>query len=140
MGQVVVTLNGRNYRLQCGDGEEPRVQELGAYVQAKVAELAVEFGSSAQDRLLVAALLILADELFEVRAEGRSKPVASAIDTLPRNGRSPRPRRTEAADESDPLAVRLQDLKAADARSSDARSTEAKSNDYKGGDLKSEVA
>ena len=37
--QVSIQIANRTYELACGDGEEPRVQELAAYVDSKVTEL-----------------------------------------------------------------------------------------------------
>lgn len=73
MGTATVTLNGRTYRLGCGDGEEARLKELSDYVAAKVDGLSAAVGQVGNDRLLVMAALIIADELFETReriAEG----------------------------------------------------------------------
>jgi cell division protein ZapA len=67
MGQVAVSLMGRNYRFVCGDGEEPRIKALSDYLRTKVDQLSQEMGRTADDRLLVMAALILADELFEAR-------------------------------------------------------------------------
>lgn len=71
MGQVSVTLNGRTYRLHCGDGEEQRVRQLGQDLADRMQQLAGEFGSSAHDRLLVMAALMISDELVELRDKVR---------------------------------------------------------------------
>lgn len=70
MGQITVTLNGRSYRLQCRDGEESRVAEVGRYVAERVDSLAAEFGTGSHDRLLAMAALMLADEVFDLLGEG----------------------------------------------------------------------
>ena len=59
MGQVTVTLNGRTYRLRCGDGEEPRLLELADHVRGKVDELTRQFGQIGDERLLVLAALLI---------------------------------------------------------------------------------
>ncbi len=69
MGQVTVTLNGRTYRLRCGDGEEQRLLALAEYVREKVDGLVREFGQIGEDRLLFMACLLLSDELFECREQ-----------------------------------------------------------------------
>ena len=68
MGQVSITLNGRTYRLRCGDGEEVRLLELSAHVRSKVELLASDFGQVGDDRLMIMAALLITDELFEARA------------------------------------------------------------------------
>lgn len=68
MGQVAVTVNGRTYRLKCGDGEEARLLELAGYLTARVEAVAKEFGQVGDDRLLLMAALLITDELFDVRA------------------------------------------------------------------------
>ena len=68
MAQVTITLNGRTYRLQCGDGEEPRLIELADVVRGKLQVLVSEFGQAGDDRLLLMTALLIADELLETRA------------------------------------------------------------------------
>ncbi len=67
MGQVSVTLNGRTYRLRCEDGEEQRLFALAEHVREKVDQLVRDFGQIGDDRLLLMASLLVADELFEAR-------------------------------------------------------------------------
>jgi cell division protein ZapA len=67
MGQVTVTVNGRTYRLRCGDGEEERLIALATHVGERIDELAAEFGQVGDERLLLMAALLMADELWEVR-------------------------------------------------------------------------
>jgi cell division protein ZapA len=69
LGHVAVTLNRRTYRLQCGDGEEPRLVDLGNHIRAKLDALLAEFGQVGDDRLLVLAALQVTDELWDARAE-----------------------------------------------------------------------
>jgi cell division protein ZapA len=67
MGQVAVTINGRTFRFACGDGQEARVSELSAYIQGKLNALGHDLGRIGDERLLVMAALLIADELFEAR-------------------------------------------------------------------------
>lgn len=67
MGQVTVTVNGRTYRLQCGDGEERRLIELATHVGNRIDGLAAEFGQVGDDRLLLMTALLVADELWDAR-------------------------------------------------------------------------
>jgi cell division protein ZapA len=67
MGQVSVTLNGRTYRLACEEGEEERLLELATHVKERVEHLTLEFGQVGDDRLLLMAALLVADELWDTR-------------------------------------------------------------------------
>lgn len=68
MGQVSVTLNGRTYRLACGDGEEARLAEIATYVKSKLDQLAIEFGQAGDDRLLLMTALLVTDELYDLKS------------------------------------------------------------------------
>lgn len=67
MGQVSVTLNSRSYRLACEDGEEERLVELATHVKERVDALTMEFGQVGDERLLLMAALLIADELWDTR-------------------------------------------------------------------------
>ncbi len=67
MGQVAITLNGRTYRLLCGAGEEQRLLALSGHLKSKVDALVAQFGQVGEDRLLLMAALLIADELFDAR-------------------------------------------------------------------------
>jgi len=69
MGQASLTLNGRSYRLSCGDGEEARLMELTDHLRARVDEIVAQFGQIGDDRMLFMAAIMLADDLFETREE-----------------------------------------------------------------------
>ncbi len=68
VGQATITINGRTYRLKCGDGEEARLLALSDIVRQRVDSLAGEFSAAGDDRLLLMAALMLADELLDARA------------------------------------------------------------------------
>lgn len=81
MGQVAVNLNGRSYRFDCGDGEEPRLKELAAHVKSRFEALSREFGNVGEDRLLLMVSLLIADELWDARAsQGNAKADESSSD------------------------------------------------------------
>jgi cell division protein ZapA len=84
MTQVSVTLNGRSYRLRCGDGEESRLVELASHVKAKVDKLLAEHGNVGDDRLILMAALMVADELWDARAavSGAEIALRDADDAL----------------------------------------------------------
>ncbi|MBI1777240.1 MAG: cell division protein ZapA [Proteobacteria bacterium] len=76
MGQITIDINGRPYRVACADGEEPHLEELGRYVNAKVKQLVAQAGQIGDTRLLVMASLVIADELGEAKG-GIDKPAAA---------------------------------------------------------------
>ena len=65
MGQVVVTVNGRAFPLNCADGEEPRIRRLAQYVDGKVGEFLKTHGQIGEARLILLAALVIADELSD---------------------------------------------------------------------------
>jgi cell division protein ZapA len=65
MGQVVVTINGRAFPLNCVDGEEPRIRRLAQYVDGKVGEFIKTHGQVGEARLILLAALVIADELSD---------------------------------------------------------------------------
>ncbi|MEI9901623.1 MAG: cell division protein ZapA [Hyphomicrobium sp.] len=50
MGEVAITVNGRAYRFECRDGEEPRLKELAAYVTSRMDGLLQEHGNIGEER------------------------------------------------------------------------------------------
>ena len=68
MGSATITLNGRTYRLDCGEGEEGRLAELSQVVRDKLQGLVAEFGQVGDDRLLLMSALLIADEMLDARA------------------------------------------------------------------------
>ncbi|MGH6864642.1 MAG: cell division protein ZapA [Methyloceanibacter sp.] len=69
MGQVSVTLNGRNYRLECGEGEETHLVALSEYLSTHVDTMRRKFGQVGDDRLILMASLMVTDELWEARRQ-----------------------------------------------------------------------
>jgi len=69
MGQVTVVLNGRTYRLECGEGEESHLIALAEYLATYVEDMKRKFGQVGDDRLILMASLLVTDELWELRRE-----------------------------------------------------------------------
>ncbi len=95
MGQVLITLNGRTYRMACGDGQEARLERLADHLKSKVDTLAIEFGQVGEERLLLMAGLLVTDELFEAREQIAPAEIAvpvslaSPVDPSPYTQNSP---------------------------------------------------
>src|SRR4029079_11979979 len=95
MPHVAINIACRTYELACGEGEEPRVQELADYVDEKVSELRRQLPvGTAEVKLLVFASLMLADESREAR--GMAKQAETA--------------RASATDNAETLATALEEL------------------------------
>lgn len=69
MPQVSVSVNGRNYRITCGPGEEQHVAELGAQLDGMTRDLSERLGHLSEGLALVMAGLTLADAVTEARRE-----------------------------------------------------------------------
>ncbi len=65
MAQVTISLNGREYTVGCGAGEEARIRELARGVDARMRKFGSQAGQIGEARLLVMMLLTMADELSE---------------------------------------------------------------------------
>ena len=63
MPLVNVMVNGRAYTIACDDGEEEHLKALAADVDVKVQELLGSVGQVGDQRLILMAALLLADEL-----------------------------------------------------------------------------
>lgn len=94
MGEVAVTVNKRTYRIACGDGEEVRLAALADHVRQRVDTLAAAHGRAGDDRLLLMAALLLADELFELRESLGQVDSSPSTGPGPGEARSERPKST----------------------------------------------
>ena len=66
MSQVNVTINGRQFRMACEDGQEDHVSDLARDLDARIGHLRAKFGEIGDTRLTVMAALTVADELAEM--------------------------------------------------------------------------
>jgi cell division protein ZapA len=67
MVQINVTINGRQFRMACENGEEARLTRLAGELDGRIRELRASFGEIGDTRLTVRAALALADELSEIK-------------------------------------------------------------------------
>ena len=65
MSQVNVTINGRQFRMACEDGQEGHLQQLAKDLDDRIVALRGQFGEIGDARLTVMAALMVADELAE---------------------------------------------------------------------------
>lgn len=105
MPTVDIVINGRNYGVGCGEGEELRLKRLAQYVDARVREQSEVAGPLGDARLLVLTSLLIADELDDALSE---------IKRLQAQNRSSSPPAAEddTAETVDRIAERLERLAA----------------------------
>ena len=85
MSVVTVELNGRNYQITCKDGQEEHLERLVKFVDKHLQDVVSTVGQIGQDRLLVMASLLIADELSDCLAEiaeSKSNPNPQIIKQL----------------------------------------------------------
>lgn len=71
MPQVNVTINGRQYRMACDDGQQEQLLALCDDLNRRIAELTGKFGGMGDARLILMAALSLADELADTNERVR---------------------------------------------------------------------
>jgi cell division protein ZapA len=69
MAQMTIMVNGRDYVVGCEDGQERRLADLAASVDAQVRQVAREVGSLGETRLMLMGALVMADDIAELRGE-----------------------------------------------------------------------
>ena len=83
MTQVTVTINGRQFRMACEEGEEPRLARLAEDLDQRISRLRERFGEIGDTRLTVMAALTLADEFAESNEKlKRLEPELAALQDL----------------------------------------------------------
>ncbi len=68
MNHINVTINGRQYRMACEEGQETRLMRLAESLQTRVEDLRGKFGEIGDQRLTVMAALTACDELLDANA------------------------------------------------------------------------
>ena len=72
MNHINVTINGRQYRMACEEGQEARLMRLAESLQTRVEDLRGKFGEIGDQRLTVMAALTACDELLDANARIRN--------------------------------------------------------------------
>jgi cell division protein ZapA len=80
MSHVNVTINGRQYRMACEDGQEDRLRRLADDLERRIGELRGKFGEIGDQRLEVMAALTASDELLD--AHQRIRALEDEINAL----------------------------------------------------------
>lgn len=102
MGMLDIQVNGRRHQVQCGDGEEPRLRRLAAYIDSCAAKLSQQHGQLADAKVLLLTSLLVADELSDAYDE-----VKRLKAQLAEHGKRAE---AEAAQALDRVATRLEQL------------------------------
>jgi cell division protein ZapA len=68
MNHINVTINGRQYRMACEEGQEARLIRLAESLQSRVEDLRGKFVEIGDQRLTVMAALTACDELLDANA------------------------------------------------------------------------
>src|SRR3989442_50961 len=80
MVQVSVTINGRQFRMACEDGEEPHLLLLAEGLDQRNSRLRARFGEIGDTRLTVMAALTLGDGLSETKKNlQRAEPEVASL-------------------------------------------------------------
>ena len=72
MNHVNVTINGRQYRMACEEGQETRLLRLAESLESRIESLRGKFGEIGDARLTVMAALTVCDELQDAGNRIRS--------------------------------------------------------------------
>jgi cell division protein ZapA len=80
MSHVNVTINGRQYRMACEEGQETRLLKLAESMESRVEALRGKFGEIGDARLTVMAALTVCDELLD--AQGRIRNLEEELEAL----------------------------------------------------------
>jgi cell division protein ZapA len=80
MSHVNVTINGRQYRMACEEGQETRLLRLAESLESRIQSLRGKFGEIGDARLTVMAALTVCDELLD--ASNRIRGLEEELDAL----------------------------------------------------------
>jgi len=72
MSHINVTINGRQYRMACEEGQEVRLLRLAENLETRIQSLRGKFGEIGDARLTVMAALTVCDELVDTSQRIRS--------------------------------------------------------------------
>ncbi len=97
MAQVTVSINGKQFRMACEDGQESHLMRLAQDFDRRIGDLRGKFGEIGDTRLTVMAALTIADELFEASQKVRRLEEELSAQQDARTAATERARQTEAA-------------------------------------------
>jgi len=80
VSHINVTINGRQYRMACEEGQEARLLRLAESLESRITSLRGKFGEIGDARLTVMAALMVADELTD--ATTRIQAIEEELEAL----------------------------------------------------------
>jgi cell division protein ZapA len=80
MSHINVTINGRQFRMACEEGQETRLLKLAEDFETRIQNLRGKFGEIGDARLTVMAALTVCDELLD--ASHRIRTLEEELSTL----------------------------------------------------------
>ncbi len=80
MSHINVTINGRQYRMACEEGQQTRLLKLAESLESRIESLRGKFGEIGDARLTVMAALTVCDELLD--ASQRIRGLEEELDAL----------------------------------------------------------
>ena len=80
MSHINVTINGRQYRMACEEGQELRLLKLAESFEQRIQNLRGKFGEIGDARLTVMAALTVCDELLD--ASNRIRSLEQELEEL----------------------------------------------------------
>lgn len=112
MPQVTVKINGRSYTLACDEGEEEHLVGLAAYLDKHVTSLSQGVGQVGDQRLMLMAGLLVADELSEALGEVKAleDQVAALKDARTGAASKTQDAENQVAEVLEAAAKRLEDI------------------------------
>lgn len=79
MGQVSITIRGRQYQIACDDGQEAHVARLGKYLDQQAEQIQKTTKNTFSDTLLLVMVgLLVADELSDATTDAQAAQQAQA--------------------------------------------------------------
>lgn len=84
MPSINVTINGKNYRMACDEGQEEHLEMLASEFDSYVNNLKGSFGEIGDQRLTVMAGVMVTDEMLELKK--RVASLEETVDSLKENG------------------------------------------------------
>ena len=85
MSQVTVTIDGKQFRMACEDGQERHLESLAAHIDGRIKMMRESFGEIGDLRLTVMASLMVADEYFEEKRRGEDLKASIEQDRAARS-------------------------------------------------------
>lgn len=95
MGQISVSINARQYRMACADGQEEHLTRLGADVDRRIQQMRDQFGEVGDMRLTIMGAITIADELAD--AHNRMRLLEQELQAM-RDARQVALERSQAAE------------------------------------------